>query len=144
MSSPRQQVGGRQSNPSPRPWGGRYLDICTLFEVSEKKSRDPRLDELREMGLNGFWRSLAEQIGYDAFMLVWAAMSDQASQCDDGHRLYIPSFESYLRYQRNRYILALANSGSRPKEIKQRVVEDLNEDIHEMHISRLVRQTSGS
>jgi len=92
------------------------------------------------MGLGAFWRGLAEQIGYDDFMLVWASLSEQATDGDDGHRVYIPRFDSYLRFQRNRYIVALASSGSKPREIKHRVQEDLNENVHEMHISKVIRQ----
>jgi len=136
------RVGARHKDPFRQPQGGRYQDICTVFETSEKKSLDPRLDELKDMGLGIFWRQLAERIGYDEFMLVWAALSDQASEGDNGHRVYIPRFDSYMRFQRNRYIVALASSGSKTKEIRHRVQEDLNETVHEMHISKVIRQKS--
>ncbi len=135
-----QGVGARHSDTRSLPRGGGYLDICTTFEVSEKKSRDPRISELHDMGISGFWRSLAEDIGFDAFLVVWESMSNQALNSDDGHRVYVPRYDAFMRYQRNRFIVALAGNGLKAKEIKEQVMHALGDDITTNHISRLIRQ----
>ncbi|MDT8372086.1 MAG: hypothetical protein RQ783_08890 [Gammaproteobacteria bacterium] len=135
-----EEVGARHRDQSFPPWGGGYLDNCTGPEVLEKKSRDPRLDELREAGIGNHWTTLADEIGYDAFIVVWRVLSNRADDSEDAHKLYIPKFNSFERYQRNRYILTLSSMGLTPKAIKDHVANELNEDLHVNHIHKLIRQ----
>ena len=72
-----QGVGARQTNPSASAAGGGYLEIYTFsefgFRPSEKNraaapEKDPRLQQLREIGLNHIWQEVAGAIGYDNFI----------------------------------------------------------------------------
>lgn len=133
-------VGARhKATPNPAGGGG-YLDIYTDCDVSEKKFSDPRLDELVDARIGGFWLSLANEIGFDAFLLVWQRLCDRASTSDDGHRVYVPRYDSFVRYQRNRFIVSLSNSGLKSKQIRERVLKDLNEEVSSDHINKLIRQ----
>lgn len=136
------EVGARHKGFAPPQGGGRYLDICTTFEVSEKNSRDPRIDELAEARIGNFWLSLAREIGFDAFIVVWNTLSSRAASGDDGHRVYVPKFDAFIRYQRNRLILSLANNGLKAKEIREHVQHELKEDISTQHIYKLIQQNA--
>lgn len=134
-------VGGRQAKPSPQPGGGGYQNICTVlnFDASAaEKKRDPRLVELREMGLQRVWLDVAEEIGVDEFLKVWRLLSSDDANIDSG-RLMIPirSYSTYLRYQRNRYIESLADMGFTASAIKDRVNKQLGEKLSDRHLSRL-------
>jgi len=138
-------VGGRQAPSPPPDGGGGYQDICTILNfglAAAQKKRDPRLDELREMGLQRVWLVIAEDIGVDSFLKVWRILdSDQSSIGDDG-RLLVPirSYSTFLRYQRNRYIEALDNRGMKPTEIREKLNKQLCETISLRHISRIIRR----
>lgn len=134
-------VGARyEADPTPERGGG-YQDVCTAFELSEKNPRDPRMDELSRMGIAAKWRSLAARIGFDAFIVVWSHLSEQAENADDGHRVYVPKFDMFMRYQRNRFILSLHQQGFKPREIRRMVIEEIGEAVHVMHICRIIRQS---
>jgi hypothetical protein len=68
-------VGGRQAKPSHPRRGGGYLHECTTsnFQKSAgaQKKRDPRLEELQEMGLQRVWLDVAEVIGVDNVIKLW-------------------------------------------------------------------------
>ena len=140
-----QGVGGRQENSCHPSGGGGYQNICTVFNFDrdgEQKKRDPRLEELREMGLQRVWLDVAEEIGVDALLKTWRILDrDQASVGDDG-RLLIPlrSYSTFLRYQRNRYIETLDNLGMKPKEIREKLNKQLCEQISLRHISRIIKR----
>lgn len=134
-----QGVGARHKGPGAQLGGGGYLDNCTNSEILEKKSRDPRLDELDAVGINGFWRSLAQDIGYENFLVVWERLSDRADEGTDKHRVYIPQFSQFSRYQRNRLIQSLSKQGADEALIKSRISSSLGECISTAHIRRLVR-----
>lgn len=140
-------VGGRQALPRPPRGGGGYQNKCTVlnFDASAaEKKRDPRLEELREMGLQREWLDVADAIGVDEFLKVWrildASSSAHSRKGEDG-RLMIPirAYGTYLRYQRNRYVEALSEMGYTPPEIRVKLKEQLCEHISIRHISRLVQ-----
>lgn len=138
-------VGGRQTSRRPSRRGGGYLDKCTVLNFSpdvEQKKRDPRLDELREMGLQRVWLDVAEEIGVDALLKMWRILDrDQASIGDDG-RILVPirSYSTFLRYQRNRYIESLSNMGMKAKQIREKLKEQLCENISIRRLNRLTQQ----
>lgn len=138
-------VGGRQANPSPPPGGGGYLAICTVLNfrpAGDPKKIDPRLDELKKMGLQHSWVRVAEEIGFDAFLSVWRILDADPSSYGGGGRLEIPlrAYSSYLRYQRNRYIETLSEMGCDAKEIRERLKDQLRERISLRHISRIQKR----
>jgi hypothetical protein len=136
------RVGARHMDSCLSQWGGRYLDICTTSEISEKNSLDPRLDELEDARIGGFWLSLAREIGFDAFIIVWNTLSNRAANGDDGQRVYVPRYDAFIRYQRNRLIISLANNGLKAKAIREHVYTELNEHISTEHINKLIRQNA--
>lgn len=138
-------VGGRQANPPPPPGGGGYLNICKILNfqaTGDPKKIDPRLDELKKMGLQHGWIRVAEEIGFDAFLIVWRILDADPASYGGGGRLEIPlrAYSAYLRYQRNRYIETLTEMGYDAKEIRERLKEQLRERISLRHISRIQKR----
>lgn len=137
-------VGGRQADPPPPAGGGGYQDICRVLNfcgAGAQKKRDPRLDELRQMGLQRVWLDVAEAIGVDALLTLWRILdSDQANRVDDNGRVLVPirTFSTYLRYQRNRYIETLSSMEIPPHEIRERVQRQLGEKISMTHLYRIL------
>ncbi|MDD4927499.1 MAG: hypothetical protein PHF58_13475 [Methylotenera sp.] len=136
-------VGGRHTpSPSP-PWGGRYLHECTNLNFSPTTACaikiDPRLEELKQMGLQAVWIAVAEKIGIDNMLNAWQILDQDKTSVSDNGRLLIPlrSYSTYLRFQRNRYIESLSRMGLKPPAIKQIMSEQLGEKISIRHISRL-------
>jgi len=118
---------------------------CTILNFGKnagQKKRDPRIDELRQMGLQRVWLEVAEAIGVDNFLMMWRILdSDQASICDDG-RLLMPirNYRTFLRYQRNRYIESLDSMGHKPPEIQKKLKDQLCEQISIRHISKIIQR----
>lgn len=130
-------VGGRQRSAAPARRGGGYPDICT---TEGSLVRDPRLAELREIGLGRHWLRVAEEIGVDNFLATWHILSRDDSVQDDCGRVHIPSISTYLRYQRNRVIGTMAADGSTAGEIQQALKERLGYDLTESYIRQLIRK----
>lgn len=138
-------VGGRQGYTPDLARGGGYQDICNVLNFdpsTEPKKRDPRLEELRQMGLQRMWLDVAEEIGVDALLKMWRILDQDKSSIGDDGRLLVPlrSYSTYIRYQRNRYIESLAGMGMKPREIQQKLNAQLCEQISIRHISRLITQ----
>ena len=137
-------VGGRQASPKHSHGGGGYQNICTVLNfdpAAAEKKRDPRLDELREMGLQRVWLDVAEAIGVDALLKMWRILDADPASIGNAGRLLIPlrSYSTFLRYQRNRYIESLDALGHKPPEIQKKLKDQLCEHISIRHISRLVQ-----
>ena len=143
---------GPGTAPAPLPpGGGGDLKVCTAVDFqksargAEKNAapapidEDPRLDELRRMGLQRVWINVAAEIGVDAFLAAWRVLdADPATQhTDTSLRVSMRVYRSYLRYQRNRYIEALAAQGVSPPEIRKRLDRQLREQVSLRHISRI-------
>lgn len=137
-------VGGRHSPPPPSTKGGGYQNKCEFFKFSTaaEKKRDPRLDELREMGLQRVWLEVAEAIGVDGFLAVWRILSEDPASIGDVGRIEVAirSFSAYQRYQRNRYIETLTAQGYTPEQIRRKLIEQTGEQISNRHILRLQKQ----
>lgn len=138
-------VGGRHSPTHSPAGGGGYQNICTVLNFSpdgEQKKRDPRLDELREMGLQRVWLDVAEEVGVDAMLKTWRILDRAHASAGDEGRFMVPmrSYGSYLRFQRNRYIEALDALGLKPKEIRDKLSKQLCEQISIRHISRILKR----
>lgn len=105
---------------------------------------DPRLAELREMGLGHRWLVLASAIGYDNFIIAWQILDDDEQWRQDSRgRIVVPRFSRFLRYQRNRYIKALsAEENASGKQIAKKVKAETGESLSEAHIHRLIREAS--
>jgi hypothetical protein len=141
------RVGARGAHHDGAGGGGGYLKICGPAKSGDAVSpRDPRLDELERVGLPRLWLSVAERVGFDAWMDVWRMLSADRSRERDEGGLRMPKlrdFDSYLRYQRNRYIEALARQGMEPSDIRKMVERNLGEHLDDSHVERLVRSAVG-
>lgn len=91
------------------------------------------------MGLQRVWLDVADAIGADAFLTLWRILdADPSTQHNDTSlRISLRVYRSYLRFQRNRYIEALASQGVPVPEIKRRIERQLCETVSLRHITRL-------
>lgn len=157
-------VGARQPGSAAQPGGGGYLNVCTPPEVAkgiEKKiaknfrfpqtekfgqaAVDPRemalLDELEAMGLSRVMLQIAHAIGVDHFMAMWQILdSSYEAMMDNDSGIYIrlQRLSAYRRYQRNRFIEAMAAMGKSQPEISRMVKRELGESMTDRHIFRLM------
>lgn len=139
--SPGSGVGARHGHPAPQAGGGGYQGTrgVSKFANFAFGDRDPRIDELRTMGLQARWIRIAEAIGVDAFLAMWRILdADPSVRTDKGDlEVTLRPYSSYLRFQRNRYIESLVGQGLGPREIQEAVKRELCEVISLRHISRL-------
>lgn len=142
-------VGARQARSSTPARGGGYLQTCIPPDFSnsgasgaEKKRGDPRMDELRAIGLPSVWMRIAERVGFDAWMDIWRMVSEEEGvRHDGGARLpKLREYSAYLRYQRNLYIEDLARLGYTPKMIQEALRKNLREFLDISNINKIARR----
>lgn len=157
-------VGARHGHGHSTAGGGGYRNGCTPTEVAHgarkkiaKISRfapvgefgarqlDDRekalLAELDAMGLSRVLLQVAHAIGFDAFMVAWRildAAPETWTDSESGIQLRMPRLTTYKRYQRNRFIEAMAAIGMTQPEIARAVARDLGEKVSDRHIWRLM------
>lgn len=130
-----QGVGARQPDEHAPPGGGGYLDECSTPQVWT----DAKLRELADMGLPRVFLDVARAIGYDNFLTMWRILDSAVelrSDSDSMIELQMRRYRSFQRYQRNRFIEALAPFLS-DGEIHSRVASELGEKLSLDHVSRL-------
>lgn len=133
------QGGGSAAAAGGSSGGGGYLETCTASKadgsgagapaasrvadpIAELGAGDPRIEELRECGLNPLWVRMAEYAGFERFIAMWSMLDQAEPVLDDRRRLYVPCLErTFLRHQRDQLISALARAGMGPAEIEQRL-----------------------
>lgn len=157
LLGPEHGVGARQGHGQAGPGGGGYLSGCTPPEVGQrglkklakkfsgKPNLDPReaalLDELDAMGLSRVMLQVAHAIGFDNFMAMWRILDssyESMADNDSGIYLRLQRLSAYRRYQRNRFIEAMAAMGLSHPEITSAVKRDLGEEVSDRHIWRLM------
>lgn len=163
LLDPEHGVGARQGQGQARPGGGGYLSGCTPPEVGQRALKkiarkiprfghgdngapvDPReaalLDELDAMGLSRVMLQVAHTIGFDNFMAMWRILDgahEAIAENDSGIYIRLQRLSAYRRYQRNRFIEAMAAVGMSHPEISRSVKRDLGEDVSDRHIWRLM------
>lgn len=150
-------VGARQAHGHAGAGGGGYLSTCTPPEVRQRGSKkiakifsaspngDPReaalLDELDAMGLSRVMLQVAHAIGFDNFMAMWHILDasfEARADNDSGIYVRLQRLSAYRRYQRNRFIEAMAAMGMAQPEIARAVERDLGEKVSDRHIWRLM------
>ncbi len=146
------EVGARQGGAGVQALGGEYLNNCGLPNFSnpapapapdgEKKRRDPRFSELEHIGLPRVWLRIAERVGFDAWLDIWRMLSDDESvRHDGGARLpKLRCYSAYSRYQRNRYIEALAAQGMPIAMIHRSLQENLRESLDVTNIKKIANR----
>lgn len=122
-AQPGQGVGGRQEDAPPATQGGGYLSSCSAsgapLSAREAAATDPRLAELREMGIHPLWIIVASSIGLDAFVRQWEVFSAHMDLLDGRNRITLPSIKTYRRFQRNQAIRSMLLAGKPPKEVSE-------------------------
>lgn len=127
--------GGSAERPALPSWGGGYPETCTSSKadntpggrgapvadpLADLGAGDPRVEELRECGLNELWIRMAELVGFERFIAMWSMLDQAEPVLDDRRRLYVPCLEkTFLRHQRDQIISAMARSGLGPTEIQR-------------------------
>lgn len=133
-----QGVGARQPEAHAPGRGGGYLDECTTPQVWA----DVKLRELADMGLPRVFLDVASAIGYDNFLTMWRILDSAVelrSDSDSMIELQMRRFRSFQRYQRNRFIEALAPFLSE-SEIHAKVTAELGENITRKHLHKILRR----
>lgn len=119
--------------------GGGYQHICTKTgaRVGAPAAPDPRLAELRRVGLPQPWPRVAAVIGFDAFMTLWQALAtvDVANSRD---RVVMPKLSTYMRYQRNQLMRSLAAEGLDLEQIQQHLAAITSDVPSTSHIRRIL------
>ena len=149
-----QGVGARQGEGADLARGGEYPNNCDLPNFStlkpapgEKKRgepapRDPRFTELEKIGIPAVWLRVAERVGFDAWLDIWRMLSnDESVRHDGGARLpKLRCYSAYSRYQRNRYIMAMAEQGMTPTVIQEALRKNLCEYLDVTNIQRIAKR----
>lgn len=139
-------VGGRQGCSPPAHQGGGYLNVYTPFKPHlrglKKIARDPRLDELRKMGLHATWQRVAAEIGVDAFLAMWRIVDQEQQWHHIKGTLVIPlrHYASYTKFQRNQFINDLSARGLSKEQIRCRLLAAYGETVDSSHITRIVKK----
>lgn len=121
--------------------GGGYQHIYTASGVSKKKhARDPRIDELRAARIGPVWIRVAENIGFEAFMVAWHTLRTFPGVGDDRHRVYVPCIEKYIESQINLLIRELVAQGYRPPQIRQELARRFGADVRTKRIAKKLRR----
>ena len=123
---PEAGVGGRHRPTPPAQAGGGYLPSCTSSGGALQGAAraagatvDPRLQELRAMGLTRAWRNVAQAVGFEAFLTTWRILASDDSVRDDRSRVFVPCFGTFLRFQRNLLIRTMLDEGHKPNQINE-------------------------
>lgn len=133
-----QGVGARHSTVTAPPGGGGYLDECTPSQLWA----DARLRELADMGLPRAWLEIAHELGYEPFMQMWRRLDaavEMRSEAESMIEVQLRRYSSFQRYQRNRFIEALADMGLTGRQIRERVSVEIGENLSVSHIRRIVK-----
>lgn len=135
--------GGRQTDPPPPRQGGGYQDSCNTparaVGASARAARDPRIEELRRVGIGRVWIRVAEAVGFEDFLRVWHVLASDTSVQDERSRVLVPSPTRYQLYQRNQLIKTLAGAGAELEAICERVRRELGETLTPKRVKRLLR-----
>ena len=106
------------------PQGGGYLNNYSIFKPLNQETSiiDPRLAELRKMGLSAAWQRVASEIGFDNFLKMWRVLDSESKFQDERYGLLmnLRRYSSYLRYQRATYILNCHKKGLNYEQITQK------------------------
>lgn len=119
--------------------GGGSPDFCGTSPTPVKGATDPRLAELRQIGLSPLWQRVASQIGFEPFLALWELLATASAETDDRNRVCVPAWRTYLRYQRNRLIRTLGSAGHSPARIRELLRERLGEELSEVQIKRALQ-----
>lgn len=102
--------------------------------------QDLKLQEILSLNLPKVWREIAIAIGPDNFVKIWRIVSTP-ELCNTDNKLYVPSINKYLEYQRNQIIKSLLCENKSKKEIANELTRhgfELSTDT----VSRVIKKLS--
>lgn len=83
---------------------------------------------------------MAERIGFEPFMAAWEVLSSSEQVLENGHRLLVPAYSTYLRYQRNLLIRQLREDGLTPAQIAHEVLVRTGQKITPGWVQRMLEK----
>ncbi|MEN6082852.1 hypothetical protein, partial [Chromobacterium piscinae] len=109
-------------------------------EAKKNRARDPRLDELRAMGMHHCWQKVAAEIGMDAFLAMWRILDseEQWRHPKGGLELTLRRYRSYEHHQRDAYIKQLANIGLSALDVRKRLTDALGVSLEVKRIKEVI------
>lgn len=107
--------------------------------VAGAAARDPRIEELRQMGLNPAWTLVADAIGYEAFIAAWTVMSANRDFMDGRNRITIPDISMLHLYQRNLLVRDLARRGFNHRQIRNEMLRTTGLALTQWQIQHIIR-----
>lgn len=90
------------------------------------------------MGIGRVWIAIAEEAGFDAFVVVWRVLALSEQVRDERNRVCVPVFNTFLRFQRNQLIRSLSAEGRSPAAITEQLKKFGCEPLTEKHIKRML------
>ncbi|WP_158300755.1 hypothetical protein [Chromobacterium sp. ATCC 53434] len=110
-------------------------------EAKRNRVRDPRLDELRAMGMHHCWQKVATEIGMDAFLVMWRILDaeEQWHHSKGGLEITLRRYRSYRMFQRNAYIKQLASMGCDAKTIALRLEWAFDERLEKSRVVQIIK-----
>ena len=78
--------------------------------------QDLKLQEILNLNLPKVWREMALAIGPDNFVKIWRIASTP-ELCNTDNKLYVPSINKYIEYQRLQIIKKQHSEGKSKEEI---------------------------
>ncbi len=106
-----------------------------MAEIEPSNGSDPRLGELERIGISQWILDLADELGVDAALTIWRRLSHESGE---DHRVSVPRWSTYLRFQRNHFIASLDAQGHPPEVIRELLVTALCESLSLVSIKRIV------
>lgn len=94
--------------------------MSTLDFVFRFLGRAPTVEELRAAGLPPAWVGVAEAVGVEPFLAVWAVLESSAPE---DRRVYVPALSALHRAARARWVRAQVAAGVSTPEIFRRLTE---------------------
>lgn len=131
------RVGVRHSPTTSHSQGGGYLQNCTIFKpLDTQTERDPRIDELKKMGLHIAWIRVAEEIGFDNFLKMWRVIDGEEKFQDERYGLLMSlrRYNSYKRHQRYIYIMNCYKSGHDYEKIAKKINSAFCEKVAKSYV----------
>ena len=140
--SVQQGVGGRQGGSAPLQGGGGYQDIYT--DLKPEPSDDPRIRELKQIGMNPRWIEVAEAIGYEGFIKMWRILDQEnlRSGFRQSTKITVPLFSKLIRWHRNQVLrtMAAADSDISPQELIACSERQFNMPLAERTLRRILQR----
>ena len=86
------------------------------MQADDSLQQQHKLQEILSLNLPRVWREIAIAVGPDNFLKIWRIVSTP-ELCNTDNKLYVPSINKYLEYQRTQIIKTLISKNKSNKQI---------------------------